>query len=297
MSPDGATAVWTFVGVPSTTSLRTDLSSTTIASCCFVVEIQRILLPVLGESTKDVMTNEDVSAAQVAMLEATCSEVSATLTAQNETRDRIRAVRDTADVEVRQSTRALTSLHLAPCMRTAAHEAMKKVRACGAALKAVEDACPDEPGAFFRYHDIWKNTLQHCAYACVLLEFILTENLASKERVIEMFGAEVTLPLEDYLWGVCQAVSDLPRMAMNRVTLGDYTTPRRNAQFAANVFDAFLQCNFRNDFLRKKFDGMKYEVKKLEELIYDLSVRGLLKEGQDSDKLAETPGVKSDMEQ
>lgn len=241
------------------------------------------------------MTSEEVGAAQVAMLETTCAEVSATLTAQNETRDRIRAVRDVADVEVRQATRALSSLHLAPCMKIAATEAMKKVRACGAAIKAVEDACPDEPGAFFRYHDIWRTTLQHCAYAGVLLEFILTENLASKERVIELFGAEVTLPLEDYLWGVCQAVSDLPRLAMNRVTLGDYATPRRNAQFAANVFDAFLQCNFRNDFLRKKFDGMKYEVKKLEELIYDLSVRGLLKEGQDADKQKETPVVKREV--
>lgn len=236
------------------------------------------------------MSSQDVCAAQVAMLESTCAEVSATLSTQNETRDRIRAVRDIADVEVRQSTRALASLHLAPCMKTSATDALKKVRACGAALKAVEDACPDEPGAFFQYHDIWKNTLQHSAYACVLLEFILTENLASKERVVELLGAEVRLPLEDYLWGVCQAVSDLPRMAMNRVTLGDYATPRRNAQFAANVFDAFLQCNFRNDFLRKKFDGMKYEVKKLEELIYDLSVRGLLKEAQDSAEKEEVPG-------
>lgn len=243
------------------------------------------------------MTSENTNTAQVATLEKTCAEVSATLTAQNETRDRIRAVCDVADVEVRQSTRVLTSLHLAPCMKTAANEGMTRVRACGTALKAVEDACPNEPGAFYRYHDIWKNTLQHCAYACVLLEFVLTENLASKERVIEMLGAEVTLPLEDYLWGVCQAVSDLPRMAMNRVTLGDYATPRRNAQFAANVFDAFLQCNFRNDFLRKKFDGMKYEVKKLEELIYDLSVRGLLKEVKESDEQKEVSGDKGNVEQ
>jgi predicted translin family RNA/ssDNA-binding protein len=227
------------------------------------------------------MKHEDAGAAQVAMLEATCAEVTAVLSAQDETRDRIRGVRDVAEVEVRRVVRALAGLHLAPCMKTAATAAMETVSACGKALKDVENACPDEPGAFFQYHDIWRNVLQQSAYACVLLEFVVTDGLASKDRVVEMLGAAVRLPLEDYLWAVCQAVSDLPRMAMNRVTLGDYATPRRNAQFAANVFDAFLQCNFRNDFLRKKFDGMKYEVKKLEELIYDLSVRGLLKKEDD----------------
>lgn len=224
------------------------------------------------------MGNAGASAAQQKALEATFAEVTAVLTAQDETRDRIRAVRDVADTEVRRAVRALAALHLAPDMAGAAAAAAEKLSACGAALKAVEDACPDEPGALFQYHDIWRGALQQAAYACVLLEFVAAGGLAGRERVVSMLGADLRLPLEDYLWAVCHAVSELPRLAMNRVTLGDYVTPKRNAQFAANVFDAFLQCNFRNDFLRKKFDGMKYEVKKLEELIYDLSVRGLLKE-------------------
>lgn len=31
-------------------------------------------------------------------------------------------------------------------------------------------------------------------------------------------------------------------------------------------------------FFRKKFDSLKYDVKKVEEVVYDLSIRGLLKE-------------------
>ena len=30
---------------------------------------------------------------------------------------------------------------------------------------------------------------------------------------------------------------------------------------------------------RKKFDSLKYDVKKVEEVVYDLSIRGLIKEG------------------
>ena len=35
--------------------------------------------------------------------------------------------------------------------------------------------------------------------------------------------------------------------------------------------------NLKNDTLRKKFDGIKYDLKKVEEVVYDLSIRGLNK--------------------
>ena len=37
------------------------------------------------------------------------------------------------------------------------------------------------------------------------------------------------------------------------------------------------QLNLKNDNLRKKFDGIKYDLKKVEEVVYDLSIRGLNK--------------------
>jgi len=33
--------------------------------------------------------------------------------------------------------------------------------------------------------------------------------------------------------------------------------------------------NLKNDNLRKKFDSIKYDLKKVEEVVYDLSIRGL----------------------
>lgn len=33
--------------------------------------------------------------------------------------------------------------------------------------------------------------------------------------------------------------------------------------------------NLKNDGLRKRFDGLKYDVKKIEEIVYDISIRGL----------------------
>lgn len=37
----------------------------------------------------------------------------------------------------------------------------------------------------------------------------------------------------------------------------------------------FRLLNLKNDMLRKRFDALKYDVKKIEEVVYDLSIRGL----------------------
>ena len=43
-------------------------------------------------------------------------------------------------------------------------------------------------------------------------------------------------------------------------------------------FRSFIRLlNLKNDTLRKKFDGIKYDLKKVEEVVYDLSIRGLNK--------------------
>ena len=37
----------------------------------------------------------------------------------------------------------------------------------------------------------------------------------------------------------------------------------------------FRLLNLKNDNLRKRFDGLKYDIKKVEEVVYDITIRGL----------------------
>ena len=37
------------------------------------------------------------------------------------------------------------------------------------------------------------------------------------------------------------------------------------------------QLNLRNDALRRKFDSLKYDLKRCEDVVYDLTLRGLVK--------------------
>lgn len=85
------------------------------------------------------------------------------------------------------------------------------------------------------------------------------------------------LDLENYLMGLLQMVSELSRFAVNSVTMGDYSRVLSLQHFVSDLNSGFRLLNLKNDSLRKKYDSLKYDVKNLEQIVYDLSIRGLLK--------------------
>jgi hypothetical protein len=50
------------------------------------------------------------------------------------------------------------------------------------------------------------------------------------------------------------------------------------SKFVGDLNSGFRLLNLKNDGLRKKFDALKYDVKKIEEVVYDISIRGLKNE-------------------
>lgn len=69
------------------------------------------------------------------------------------------------------------------------------------------------------------------------------------------------------------------RFAVNSVTSGDYSWPLKISRFVTEMNLGFRLLNLKNDSLRKKFDALKYDLKKVEEVVYDLSIRGLKPSG------------------
>lgn len=191
-------------------------------------------------------------------------------------RERIRERRDLADAAIRAVQLALAGLHGAANVCVAAAAARAQLLKTGAPIAHVEAALPDTSVPYAKYADMWCAQRSSVCTLAVFVEFVERARLAGPDDVRAMLGADVKLQLEDYLVGVCNAVTDMVRFCVNRVIVRDYDMPRRCARFAALVFDAFKELNFRNDFLRKRYDGLKYDVKRLEEIVYDLSVRGLL---------------------
>ncbi|XP_056641404.1 translin [Diorhabda sublineata] len=133
-------------------------------------------------------------------------------------------------------------------------------------------------GQYYRYNDHWRFATQRLCYLAGLIIFLEKGILIDKETAASILGlsnqSNLHLDLEDYLMGLLNLASELSRYAVNSVTLGDYNRPIQISKFVAQLNAGFRLLNLKNDSLRKRFDGLKYDVKKIEEVVYDLSIRG-----------------------
>ncbi|WOL09863.1 translin [Canna indica] len=129
-----------------------------------------------------------------------------------------------------------------------------------------------------RYHGDWRSETQTAVSLVAFLHWLETGNLlvhAEAEKTLGLDNSDFGLDIEDYLIGLCFMSNELPRYVVNQVTAGDYDCPRKVLKFLTDLHAAFRMLNLRNDFLRKKFDGMKYDLRRVEEVYYDVKIRGL----------------------
>ncbi|CAG8436380.1 2702_t:CDS:2 [Ambispora gerdemannii] len=135
-----------------------------------------------------------------------------------------------------------------------------------------------------RYHDIWTRAVQTsnslAAFAVYLLEerFITIEELQTLSGVpvnINNDLQEFHISVEEFLHSLINLTNELSRFAINSVTQGDYNRPIRISKFVKELHNGFQLLNLKNDQLRKRFDGIKYNIKRIEEVVYDVSLRKL----------------------
>ncbi|XP_068621981.1 translin [Battus philenor] len=139
------------------------------------------------------------------------------------------------------------------------------------------------PTDYYKYQDHWRFMTQRYCYLISLTIWLEKGIMASHETVAEVLGISAVeekegfhLDIEDYLIGLLNLCSELSRLAVNSVTRGDYNRPLQISKFVMELNAGFRLLNLKNDHLRKRFDALKYDVKKIEEVVYDLSIRGLL---------------------
>ncbi|GAA5823193.1 hypothetical protein JCM3770_004309 [Rhodotorula araucariae] len=164
-----------------------------------------------------------------------------------------------------------------PALLASLDPTLPAVRAALASLAALVP-----PQQYYRYNDSFTRAIQQASYIIVLRGFLEREDVPTKPDVAQQLGIQdewkdhFFLSTEEYLHSLISLVNELSRLAVNRVTLGDYQAPVRYSRFAKELSNAFGLLNLKNDSLRKRFDSIKYDVKRLEEVVYDLSLRGLL---------------------
>jgi len=134
----------------------------------------------------------------------------------------------------------------------------------------------------YKFNNLWKNTLQKDVFVYTFITWLETGLLASLEDVQNnVLGTSgIPLELENYLVGVTFLTPELSRLCVNSVIAGDYERPKKIVEFVKDLFNGYQLLNLKNDFLRKRFDSMKYDLKKIEEVNLEVSLRGLLKKPQ-----------------
>ncbi|XP_053966645.1 translin [Anastrepha ludens] len=161
----------------------------------------------------------------------------------------------------------------------ACKEARKQISACSNIYKQLAELVP--MGQYYRYSDHWTFITQRLVFLIAMVVYLEAGFLVNRETVAEMLGLKTNqahgfhLDIEDYLMGILQMASELSRFATNSVTMGDYDRPLNISHFMANLNSGFRLLNLKNDGLRKRFDALKYDVKKIEEVVYDITIRGL----------------------
>ncbi|KAK6526240.1 hypothetical protein TWF694_004849 [Orbilia ellipsospora] len=147
---------------------------------------------------------------------------------------------------------------------------------------------------YYKYNGIWTREIQTASYGIVLAGWLgafASEGEEHKEgrlmtisEVGEKLGVRVNvkeldvfhLTLEEYLHSLITMIEELTRLAVNSVTLGDYQRPMLISRFVKDLHAGFQLLNLKNDSLRRRSDSIKYNVKKIEDVVYDLALRKLV---------------------
>lgn len=134
-------------------------------------------------------------------------------------------------------------------------------------------------GQRFRYTDLWRQSMQQIVFLTALLHWLVTEELMDVEQLETKFKLSdlrcIRLEVEDYLVGLTQLSNELSRLCRNSVIQGHYDMPGRIAALLNSLFSGFRLMTLKNDIVRKRFDSLKYDLKTVEEVVYDLSIRKL----------------------
>ncbi|KAK3673389.1 Translin-1 [Recurvomyces mirabilis] len=143
---------------------------------------------------------------------------------------------------------------------------------------------------YYKFNYAWTRHVQDACFSILFCGWLGgfgkgdTGQLLNMEEVGSIMGVPVNvkdrdtfhLTIEEYLLALISLADELARLARNSVTLGDHRRPLQISQFIKDVHAGFQILNLKNDTLRKRSDGLKYKSREVEDVVYDLSLRGLL---------------------
>ena len=133
------------------------------------------------------------------------------------------------------------------------------------AVRVAEDLWPIvEKNAPLR-HGSYAGGLEEYAEAAIFAHFIRTGKILPSSELPRC-------DRDEYLGGVLDFTGELNRYCIAKATARDVDEVRKCRDVVDALTGIFLKFDFRNGVLRKKYDGLKYTLKKMENTLYELSL-------------------------
>jgi len=93
-------------------------------------------------------------------------------------------------------------------------------------------------------------------------------NLIKHDRLVKWKDFDISA--DYYLLGLCDLTGEIARKAVNLAISGDHEAALHMKSFVEQLYNELLAMDLRNGELRKKFDGMRYDLKRLEDLALNI---------------------------
>ncbi len=132
------------------------------------------------------------------------------------------------------------------------------------AVASLKDLIKKNPR--LEYEGIFKVAIQEYVEALGLLEFARSQTILPYR--------EEFLDHETYLMGLCDLSGELVRKAINASLKENFTLSVRIREALEEIYIELSKFDLRNGELRRKYDGIKYDIKKLDDLVFELKMKG-----------------------
>jgi len=130
-------------------------------------------------------------------------------------------------------------------------------------LKKVVEKCRKFPDLY--YSGSIKVAEQEFVEALCFYEFVKNKSLPTV--------SDLGVTSENYLLGLCDLSGELTRKAINASIKENYNETLAIWEFLETLYGELMRFDFRNSELRRKFDGIKYDLQKIENVVLELKLK------------------------
>jgi len=159
---------------------------------------------------------------------------------------------------LRNSKQAIFAMH-----RDEMENAAKSLQEAESKLLEIEKFFKEEE--MMKYEGSYKACVEEYVEAKLLYEYLKTGN-------VELKNPKVSLVFDDYLGGICDLTGEILRKSVQAVTKGEIEKVHKYQETVQDIAGELVQYDLLGK-LRSKYDAVKRNLRRIEEISYDLKIR------------------------